>query len=262
VINGFEAEAVAARLSVLILGTHLLKHSEELVLEMADRVDGLAILCGTCSDETVRRLDESGVPIVLMARHPIDGIPTVRVDNTRPTIDLTLHLLQVHGYRDLVFVGNPEGSPDTTDRWEAFVEAHRLAGVEPPHEPIRVGQDQKDGLLAANLLLDRASPPRALVCTNDETALGAYSAATTRGVRIPEQLAITGWDDITMASLLTPPLTTVRQPMRELGTKTAQLLLARINRELDGPADVVLPTETLIRASCGCPAVEPRLRLN
>lgn len=253
VIHGLEAEAVTARQSVLILGTHLLRQADELVLEMASRVDGLAVFGGTVTDATLRRLVDRRVPIVLLARRPLDGVPTVRVDNFAPTHALTLHLLRVHGYERLAFIGNPRGSPDVTDRWRGFVAAHREVGVAPPAEPVRVGLGQADGLVAAARLLDGEQPPRALVCANDETATGAYGAATARGVRIPHQLAITGWDDIPLARLLSPPLTTVHQPMRELGARTAQVLLARIRGEDVGASDVVLPTRLELRASCGCP---------
>ena len=252
VIHGFEAEAVAARQSVLILGTHLLSHSEQQVLEIASRVDGLAILGGTISDTTVQQLVAEGIPVVLLARHPIDGIPAVRVENVQSTVDLTLHLLQVHHYERLVFVGNPTRSPDCTDRWHGFLEAHRQAGVEPPAEPIRVGFEQADGLMATSELLNGRQRPHAVVCANDEIALGAYGAASARRIRIPRDLAITGWDDILMAGLISPGLTTVRQPLRELGSRTAQLLLARTRGETDGGSDVLLPTRLVIRSSCGC----------
>ena len=252
VIHGFEVEAVAARQSLLILGTHLLSHSDDQVLELAGRVDGLAVFGGTVADATVRKLWGERVPTVLLARHPIDGVPTVRAENLRSTVALTLHLLRDHGYAPLAFVGNPTNSPDVTDRWRGFLEAHRQAGVAPIEEPTRVGLDQVAGLLGATRLLAGERPPRALVCANDEIALGAYGAAAARGIAIPDALAITGWDDIPLARLVSPPLSTVRQPMRELGARTARTLLARIRGERDAEPDAMLPTEVVIRGSCGC----------
>ena len=258
VIHGFEAEAVAARQSVLILGTHLLSHSDEQVLEMAARVDGLAVFGGTIADATVAKLGSDRVPTVLLARHPLAGVPTVRVENVRSTTELSLHLIRHHGYESIAFVGNPANSPDVTDRWRGFVAAHRRAGIAPPDDPVRVGLDQAGGLVGAARLLDGERPPRAMVCANDEIALGAYGAAAARGVRIPEDLAVTGWDDIAMANLVSPPLSTVRQPMRELGARTARILLARIRGECEEPTDLLLPTVVTIRASCGCPRDGPR----
>lgn len=252
VINGFESEAVAARQSVLIFGTHLLKQSEEQVLEMASRVDGMAIMGDTLSDATVQRLIDQEAPIVLLARRQLDGLPTVRVENVGSTRELTSHLIEMHGYTRLAFIGNPTGSPDVTDRWEGYAEAHRRAGLD-PGEPIRIGFQQTDGLLVATRIFSGDQWPRAIVCANDEIALGVHGAATACGLRIPGDVAITGWDDIPMARLLSPALTTIRQPMFELGAQTARTLLARIRGALDEVPDVLLPTEVIIRQSCGCP---------
>ena len=88
------------------------------------------------------------------------------------------------------------------------------------------------------------------MCASDELALGAYSAARARGLRIPEDIAITGWDDIQLARFVSPTLTTVRQPMRELGATAARLLFERFAGAL--PDSVVLASHVVTRASCGC----------
>ena len=252
VIGGFESEAIAARQSVLILGTHLLGHSDDQVMEIATRVDGLAIFGGTVATTSIQRLVASGLPTVLLASPPLAGASSVRSENRAAARHLTGHLLRVHGYRRIVFVGNPDRSPDVTERWRGFSDAFRDTNLEPPAEPVRSVLDQAAGLRAAADLLDADDPPRAMVCANDETAFGAYKSAAARGVRIPEDLAITGWDDLPLAELVSPPLTTVRQPMRELGALTARRLLAGIRHADDYPPDVVLNTELIIRASCGC----------
>lgn len=252
VINGFESQTVAARQAVLILGTHMLGHGDEQVLEMATRVDGIAIFGGTVADSIVHGLLSAGIPTVLMAGHPISGAPVVRAENYRSALALNLHLIRDHGYHHLAFIGDTTNSPDVGDRWRGFVDAHRMTGLDLPGEPIRTGIDQAGGLVATRQLLDLSEPPRAIVCANDEIALGAYSVAQARGIQIPDHLAITGWDDISMASLVSPPLSTIRQPMRDLGARTAQLLLSRIRGEELDETDIVLPTKVVIRASCGC----------
>jgi LacI family transcriptional regulator len=251
-ISGFEAEAIQSRQSLLILGTHLLEHSDELVLDLASRVDGLAIMGGTIADETVQHIASSGVPVVLLARRQLADLSTVRVDNLAATRALTRHLLVEHGYRQLAFIGNPQGSPDVSDRWQGFLAAHNELAISPPGEPVRVGFQPPDGFAAATALFAAPSWPQALVCANDELALGVYSAAAARRIVIPDQLAVTGWDDIAMAALLTPPLTTIRQPIRELGARSAQWLLTRIHDSTVDSIDLVLETECIIRASCGC----------
>src|SRR6185436_2541505 len=98
---------------------------------------------------------------------------------------------------------------------------------------------------------DRSNRPEAVVCSNDELALGVLVGALGRGLRVPHDLAITGFDDAPMAELVWPPLTTVRQPVRELAAQTARLLLRAYEEPIQS---TVLPTELVIRASCGCPS--------
>ncbi|MBM7786297.1 LacI family DNA-binding transcriptional regulator [Tenggerimyces flavus] len=253
VIAGFEDEAVKARVGVVILGTHLLRESVDLVLDMVDRVDGIAVMGGVLPDEQVRRLHDRGDPVLLLASRPVLGVPTIRTENLAAMARLTTHLLVDHGYRDLAFVGNPAGSPDTTYRWQGFLQAHQQAGIAPPHEPIRVGLQQSDGFIATARMLDELPRrPRAVVCANDETALGTVVAVMDRGLRVPQDIAVTGFDDIAMAGLMASGLTTVHQPMRELGAETARLLLRHVDGQIDASLDRVIETQVVIRGSCGC----------
>lgn len=260
VIAGFEQEAVASRLSVLILGTHLLKEARELVLDMADRVDGIAVLGGSIPDEVVDELLIRDCPVVQLAGRHRSGIRTVRAEGVQAVRALTRHLIADHGYEHLAFVGNPTGSPDGEARWHGFRLAHQDAGRPLPQTPVRVGHDQPGGLIAAETLFNaERRRPRAVVCVNDETALGVLVSALGRGLSVPGDVAITGFDDVTAARLTAPGLTTVRQPMRELGVRTVRTLQAVIEGAVVLSTDEVLPSEIVLRASCGCPppAVSP-----
>ena len=254
VIAGFEQEAVAARQSVLILGTHLLREAHDLVFDMADRVDGIAVLGGSVPEEIVDAVRLRGCPIVMLAGEPRPGVPTVRTESREATRELTLHLLRDHGYRRLTFVGNPTGSPDAASRWRGFRQAHLDLRLSAPTAPHRANHDQPSGMLAARQLLDAPRPPRAVVCVNDECAIGLLVAALGRGVRVPEDLAITGFDDVPAAALTSPGITTVHQAIQELGTRTVQTLLAVIAGQTGLPDDEVLPSRIVLRTSCGCPA--------
>ncbi|GAB3425293.1 LacI family DNA-binding transcriptional regulator [Flindersiella endophytica] len=257
VINGFEEEAVQAKVSVLIMGTHLLHESVDLIFDMADRVDGLAVMGGVLPDDSVRRLQDRGEPVLQLASRPLVGVPTVRTENVSAAARLTTHLLADHSLERLAFVGHPDGSPDTTYRWQGFLQAHRRAGLAGPVEPIRVGLQQSDGFIACSRLLESGEPlPQGIVCANDETALGVIVALMDKGIRVPQDVAVTGFDDIPMAGLMASGLTTVHQPMRELGAETARLLLGHIDGRIDATLDRVLETQLVIRGSCGCGDVE------
>jgi LacI family transcriptional regulator len=253
VIEGYESSAAGAGQSVLILGTHGRERAEEMVRDLAARVDGLVILGRTVSDETVRELAASGLPIVLLARPSVEGTDVVRAENESSAKTLTNHLLD-HGYERQVFLGDPDASPDAAERWAGFAAAtSRRLGRPAPAE--RCDFREAAGRVAALSLLDlpSAKRPRAIVAANDEIAVGVLRAAGEVGLRVPEDVAVTGWDDIPVAGLVAPPLTTVAQPLRRLGATTAALLAERIDGGRAESRQVLLPTHLVIRRSCGCP---------
>ncbi|GAA0909481.1 LacI family transcriptional regulator [Virgisporangium aurantiacum] len=247
-IQGFELEVVQSQAAVHILCTHMRRDSDEQVVEMARRVDGLAVLGGTVSDDTLRRLAGT-LPVVVLAGTGPGAIASIRAENHDAMRDLTTHLLTVHGLRDLIFVGSPDGSPDISERWEGFRTAHREACLTPRRRPVRAALRQEDGVQVASQLLKRGTLPQAIVCANDETALGVLVGLLGAGVRVPEDVVITGFDDVQMAGLVAPALTTVRQPIRELAAETARQLLRAGSTP---PENRLLPTELVIRRSCGC----------
>jgi LacI family transcriptional regulator len=245
VILGVEGAMVAAGQSLFILGTYDREHGAELVLDLMSRVDGLIVMGRTVSDETVRALEGARVPLVLLARPPVDEIPAVRAESVQPAETLTRHLLE-HGHSRLAFVGDPASSPDAEERWRGYVQAHDGAGG--LEAPFAAAFGEAAGRKAAGEAL--AAGATALVCASDEIALGAYGAARARKLQVPQDIAITGWDDIQLARFVSPTLTTVRQPMRELGATAARLLFERCAGRL--PDSVVLASDVVIRASCGC----------
>jgi len=251
VILGYEDQAAADGHSVLILGTHGREHAEALVRGLAGRVDGMVIMGRTISDEVVKALDDDGLPIVLLARPPAGGADSVRTENFLAAAELTSHVID-HGHRRLAFIGDPDSSPDAGERWAGFRAALLRAGVATPHSAVRSSFREHDGYAAAASLLDGDARPTAVVCANDEIALGTYGACQERGLRIPEDVAVTGWDDIAIARYISPTLTTVRQPLKDLGALAARLLQERLQDGRTEPRHEVLPTELMIRASCGC----------
>ena len=258
VIYGFERETVEARQSVLILGTHGREEADGLVRDLAARVDGLVIMGRTVPDRLVSQLARMKVPVVLLARPAVDGADTVLAENRDSAVALVQHLFD-HGLDNLMFVGDPDASPDAAERWAGFLDAHRLTGRPQPAPPLVSdfteggGHDAVRTWLSAGL--DGGGLPEGLVCANDEIALGALRAARELGIEVPGKLAITGWDDIPVAALVSPALTTVRQPMRELGSTAAVLLAERISAGRREPRHVLLPTSLVLRASCGCQAI-------
>lgn len=248
VVLGYEEVAAELGSSVLILATHGRPDPSRRVLELARRVDGMVLMGRTVPDGVVSQLTEIGIPVVLLARAPVGESDTVNVDNEHGTRALVEHLLG-HGYRQFAFVGDPGESPDVATRYAEFRASLLEAGCRPPREPVRCAFDVASGRQAVRRVLRRATRPEVLVCGNDETALGALEAAAELGLSVPGDVAVTGWDDVMAARYA--GLTTVRQPMRELGATAARWLQERIADTAAPVRRQVLQTQLVVRSSCG-----------
>jgi LacI family transcriptional regulator len=248
VVLGYEEVASEVGRSVLILSTHGRQAAREMVLDLAARVDGMVVLGRTVDDEVIAELVAKNLPVVLIARDGVEGADSVNAENERSAAALGDHLI-AHGYRRLAFLGDAGSSSDTLQRWAGLDAALRSHGLQPP-PPVRCSYDEAGGRAAATTLL-RDNAPEVLVCANDEIALGAITAAEDLGLNIPDDLAVTGWDDVMAARHARPGLTTVQQPMRQLGAWAARRLHERLGGDTSSPRHEVLPTQLVIRASCG-----------
>ncbi|MFY1691296.1 LacI family DNA-binding transcriptional regulator [Plantactinospora sp. WMMB782] len=248
VVLGYEEVAAELGNSVLILATHARPDPERKVLELARRVDGMVVMGRTVADEVIARVAGTGVPTVLLARGAVGNLDTVTADNDSSARLVVEHLLG-HGYRRFAYLGDPDSSPDVTDRYAAFRAALSAAGHTPPRAPVRCAFDVDAGQRAARRVLAGPSRPQALVCANDEVALGALAAAAELGLAVPTDVAVTGWDDVMAARYA--GLTTVHQPMRELGATAARWLQDRMAGSQAPVRRDVLPTRLVVRSSCG-----------
>ncbi|WP_336630369.1 MULTISPECIES: LacI family DNA-binding transcriptional regulator [unclassified Microbacterium] len=246
-IEGAESVAVERGVAINVLGTHLRPDAAASVRQLAERTDGLIIAGGTLPATELAALASAGRVVLVAGDH--ESIPTVAVDGRTAAAELTAHLIEIHGHRRLRFVGEPAGSPDTAARYEGFTDALAAHDLVEAGEPLRLGLDVRSGGLAARELHDAGVLPDALVCANDELAIGLLATLPGLGHRIPRDVAITGFDDHALAEIASPRLTTVHQPIEDLGARAAAYALAD-----DGglPQRTVLPTRLVIRESCGC----------
>jgi DNA-binding LacI/PurR family transcriptional regulator/anti-anti-sigma regulatory factor/putative methionine-R-sulfoxide reductase with GAF domain len=192
-------------------------------------------------------------PLPMMGIAQVLDFPSVVVDNAVGMREAVAHLVEVHGYRRIAFVRGPEGNREAALRYRAYADV--LAEHDIPLDPDLVAPGTFDALAgedAIPLLLDeRKVEFEAIVTANDLMAFGALTTLQQRGLRIPEDVAVVGFDDTKEAAASTPSLTTVRQPIHRLG----RACLAAMIRLLAGEriADqIVLPTTLVVRQSCGC----------
>ncbi|SRR6266536_1618740 len=254
VIRGAERAARAQGRAILIAATHSTS-ARELALSVAGRVDALVVMARSVREADVRMLADRVPTVLLAGGRRLKGTDYVGVDNVGGARAATQHLLE-HGFEDIAFMGGPANSPDARARFAGFREALAAAGLEAPDRPEVHGNFTERGGAAAmdELLRLRPRPPRAVVVGNDQMAVGAGAFLAETGLSVPEDVALTGFDDIQLARYVTPPLTTVRQPMRRLGEECVRLLLRRLDDPEAVPQTVELATELVVRQSCGCPA--------
>jgi GAF domain-containing protein len=197
----------------------------------------------------------------------LEGIPSVWADNYTGVRDAVHHLVEVHGYRRIALLRGAV-HPETEERYRAYTDVLAEHGILDPNLVTPPSDQQRlDGMAAIDLLLDeRRVSFEAVVASNDAMAFGAMDALRARGIRVPDEVAVVGFDDSEQARATTPPLTTVRQPMAEMGKQAVEMLLALLAGE-KVPKQVALTPELVVRQSCGCTdpaiaqaAVEPVTR--
>jgi LacI family transcriptional regulator len=255
VVRGAEAGASHHGYSLLLnsIGDHH-EPAGEAVAGLTGKVDGLVLLDRVLPERRVAALTRR-VPVVLLAGSGRSrSAVTVRVDNASAMADVARHLVGGHGFRRLAFVSGLAASPDSASRAASFVASANQLGAEVfPLEPWAGDWTSGGAVRVTRAWLEGGGAlPEAIACANDQTALGVMYALHRAGYRVPDDVAVVGFDDIPVARHLSPPLTTVRQPSRQLGTAAIEALIGLVEGRRPAGGDLVLPTELEIRGSCGC----------
>jgi LacI family transcriptional regulator len=218
------------------------------------RIDGLLLVPAADGHQYLKEEQAAGLPIVTLDR-PADGVltDTVVVQNRVGTLKAIEHLIQVHGHRRIAFVGAGEHLYTTRMRLQGYREALEVAGLE---ELCTNGAPNiASAARATRELIESPEPPTAIFAVNNLITVGVLQALEQAGLRVPEDIALTGFDDFELAAVLHPRLTLVRQPAAELGRRAVGLLFDRLEgRQPLEPRRIVLETELIVRESCGCKA--------
>lgn len=221
-------------------------------------VDG-AILATATLDETSRELiAEQERPVVLLNR-TVDRPPcdSVTSDNAGGAAAVARLLVEL-GHGRIATISGPPSTSTGRDRSQGFSAALAELGVATdPELQLVAGYSHDDGYACCLRLLDAGQPPTAIFCGNDVIALGALDAARGRGVAVPDELSVVGFDDIPLARWESFRLTTVRQDLHELAATAARTLLRRIEGAREPAEQVVFPTALIERATTAPPRPEP-----
>jgi DNA-binding LacI/PurR family transcriptional regulator len=255
VVGGIEEAANERGFSVFLANSNADPERELRVVRSFQqrRVDGLIVAASRVGALHLSALSRMRIPIVLVNnQHPSEFVHSVAIANAQAAREATRHLVAL-GHRRIAYIGDRFGYQSDTERFAGYRQA--LAEADLPFEPELVvhGNGKPDGAPpAVARLLALAAPPTALFCYNDMTALGALRYLRSCGLRVPEDLSLVGFDDLFLAEYTDPPLTTMRQPMWQMGRAAARMLLDL----LEGSAtvdNVQMPAELILRQSTAPP---------
>ena len=225
---------------------------------LAGKSDGMLLHDRVLTPAAIVRLAER-LPVVTLAGTPTRASVNVVGDNASGMREVVGHLIDVHGARTVAFLSGHADSPDSVMRAKAVQEAAVEHGARALLGPAWQGEYSANGgaRVIRNLLDGGGTLPDAIACANDQSALGAVYALRERGYRIPQDVLITGFDDIPLARHLNPPLTTVRQPVQQMGALAFDALYSMIDGRKPEQRQLTLPVELVLRSSCGCVPESP-----
>ncbi len=241
-----------AGVRLVLTSTNYLPENEKQWIDTITDHSTDGILLVIPSDESIEHLERSGLPFVLI--HNPGGqqsnVPSVRITSWEGGFVATQYLIEL-GHRRIAYIGKTAKARDAIERIAGY-----RAALDEAHIPLDPqleceGDFSKDaGYQAVQSLLSLPEPPTAIFAGNDLQAAGVYRALHERGISVPDDMSVIGFDNLPYTEIMNPPLTTVHAPRLELGRTAATMLLRRINGEPLEMTRVVLPTEFIERQSC------------
>ena len=261
IIQGIEEAAVREGYSVVLGDTHHDAQREERYGEMLLRreVDGLIFLGHTMSKSVSATMKKNHLaPIVNGCEYsPNLGVPSAHVDNEAAAYEAMSHLYGL-GHRHVGVLTGPLASPLSRDRLRGVQSCAKENGAGRQLMVVNGDFSIESGIAGAARLFAQQTPPTAVFCFNDEMAIGVLDYANRVGRSVPESLSVIGFDDIRFARYMRPALTTISQPMLDIGRETVRLLLGVLQGTVTTAVSITLPHKLEIRSSTGAPPRPPK----
>lgn len=254
-LRGIEAASSEAGYDLLIHSTRTSQSSKPPRRALNEyNTDGLLVFIDALDSPELTRLKSIGFPVVMMHQSPPASldIPVVTIENQTGAFQIVDHLISVHHRKRIVFLRGPENNEDSDARELGYSHALKNHGILRDPALIARGGFRAEGacnaikdLLARNVQFD------AVFTGDDDSAIGVLDALKQAGLSVPDDVAVAGFDDTIFARLLSPPLTTVRAPIEEVGHESVSQLIRLIHGGKAEPVTTI-PTEMVLRRSCGC----------
>ena len=261
VAQGLEEEARRYGYSLFLASTDVDPEREREVARgfHGRAVDGIVVSASRIGNGYSQLIEETGIPVVIVtSMAESDQIPTIVHDDYQGMRRLMQHLIK-NGHRRIAYMGNSRGGLPSIERERAWRDSMIASGLSPELVVHAPNGRIEGGVLAAEELLEMAErlwqqPPHAVACYNDTMAIGLMAVLRQNGLRIPEDVAVTGFDDLDLAAVIDPPLTTIHQPRAEMGARAMQLLLLlmgieRPDAQPDFPSEIRMVGDLIMRRS-------------
>jgi LacI family transcriptional regulator len=256
IIRGIDAELAETNYDLMLFTTHraAVKEANYVANLVQDTVDGLLLVLPRNPVDYMGTLEQRNFPYVLIDHQGTgETCAAVGATNWQGAYNATDYLIRL-GHQSIGFITGWLDLGAAVDRLEGYKTALRYHHIPVRPELIYEGTfDQMDGYIGAKKFLDLEKSPTAIFCSNDVMAMAAIDAVRERGMRVPEDVSILGFDDIPQSTLIHPALTTVRQPLEQMGRAATQMLLEILKDPEMKPSRIALPTELIIRDSTAKP---------
>jgi LacI family transcriptional regulator len=256
IIRGIDAELGLSDLDLILYTTHRTASKEaNYVANLAKgMVDGLLLVLPRSPADFIGTLTQRNFPFVLIDHQGIGkDCPAVGAANWQGGFTATEYLIKL-GHHRIGFITGWMDLGCALDRLDGYRSALRTNHIQEGLDLIYEGTFfQPDGYTGASILLDLLNPPTAIFASNDVMAMGVMDAVRNKGLRVPDDVSVIGFDDIPQASLIRPALTTIRQPLEKMGRVATQMLLELLSQPQKQNGRIELPTELIVRDSCQAP---------
>lgn len=257
IIRAVESECAAVGMTVFLADTHDIPEKELEVVQALHqrRVDGIILApCSDTEQSALAYLKENAIPAVLVDRLASADFDQVGVQNSASVEVLVDHLFN-HGHRRIGLIPGQVGFATTRERIEGFMSALKRLNLDENDCPIASGSRDVDTAAASvEAMMQLPVPPTAILAGNNMATIGAMRGLKRTQLRVPQDIALVGFDDFEWADCFEPQLTVIAQPCLEIGRNAATMLLDRIKRPEKGLETVRLETKLIVRNSCGCGA--------
>lgn len=250
IIESFKQEIESKGYDLLFISNHIGESNMSFIEHCKYRsVDGVIIFCSDYEEQEIKKLINSSLPSILIDLH-IENANFVHSDNKRGS-ELAVEYIKSLGHTKIAHISSSETNYVSVERKNAYIKAMKNQGLELREEYlVDAGYFSFDsGYMAMNKLLDLDVPPTAVFVAGDHMAIGAIRAVQDKGLSVPNDISIVGFDDIKLASFITPSLTTIRQDTKAIGKVSADILIDKINGK-PKPVSHIVPVELVERESC------------